>query len=845
MRYSYKFSALLCAMVVLVTSCTQDETLEPQVEPAADGSEIIFGARAGFENADETRTVYSGEFYEVENEDGTITTFERIDWLDDDSDMVEIYCEEAAQLKTAHYVVKDASEADDEDATTNDKFDEGYLQKLDANAGALQWKGDGTHTFYAMYPSSQSLPEDSTLRQGIYMEKNIMHGFVPVAQAPEGEPEITDGNYIYAPDMLYAYMAAKAEATRADGAVSLSFKPLVTAVQITLKIPATTTSGQASQDITISELQVEGTGIAGAFTADLDVDENGDGYADCTNSTEEGESIDIIQYTLGTDAKLTAGKSITFTVFMRPGANIQDIKVRFSSTGAAYLTKSLDEINIKALHKNVVSAINLPANGVDYDASNWMETLPNNFTMKRLSLPGTGGSFSYGYSDTDSEAYYAEQLYDSDGSKMTFEKQWNAGIRAFEIVSDRNFDTSWGEETAITSLATAAITCNKTSVNIQVGTAMNELIKKVKNSNECAVVIFTYQPVSGFEVFGYGSGIRDADRYAQSLKLWYDGLNADDQKVFIKYTPDLTLGPTATELGSTSTTEDANARGNIMVLVRINQKHEADGSTFATAKNTLSGYPFVIIDGCGTAKDRWGARGYQISYNGSDYPMLDQSNGYSNYQYDGTNAYTSNMIIETYMTSDVLGFDSYTDGGGIPTYATYTSGDYTVKRPMGGSYAALNFDFATDDTAVTVWFQEWQRVCQKKVSYQFNGWFSSSTHYWFESYQEKLDNVKTTFLKAINDPSGNILYVNSLCGYYTSSTPDDSGKLSTGSTYGGSGGNIAGLAADINPAFAQIVKDAGLEQTTGPTGIILMDRVTSDMEVIGRIIANNYKHSLQ
>lgn len=821
-------------MVVLVTSCTQDETLEPQVKPAADGSEIIFGARAGFENADETRTVYSGEFYEVENEDGTITTFERIDWLDDDSDMVEIYCEEAAQLKTAHYVVKDASEADDEDATTNDRLDEGYLQKLDANAGALQWKGDGPHTFYAMYPSSQSLPEGSTLRQGIYMEKNIMHGFVPAAQAPEGEPEITDGNYIYAPDMLYAYMADKAEATRADGAVSLSFKPLVTAVQITLKIPATTTSGQASQGITISELQVEGTGIAGAFTADLDVDENGDGYADCTNSTKEGESIDIIQYTLGTDAVLAAGKSITFTVFMRPGANIQDIKVRFSSTGAAYLTKSLDEINIKALHKNVVSAINLPANGVNWDASNWMETLPNNFTMKRLSLPGTGGSFSFNYTGSN-VANYAEQLYDSDGSTMmTFVKQWNAGIRAFEIVSDRAVTYDWFTE-KVATLYGEDITCNKESVNITVGKAMDELIAKVKNSDECAVVIFTYQSEGTF----IGLGIeKDMDKYAQSLKLWYDGLSADDQKVFIKYTPDLELGPTAAELGSTTTTDDANARGNIMVLVRINQKHEADGSSFTTAKNTLSGYPFVLIDGCGTAKDRWGARGYQISYNGSDYPMLDISNSYNSYTYNGTNAYTSSMIIESYMTSNVLGFDSYTtDESATPTYDTYTSeNNYTVKRPMGGSYAALNFDFTTDDTAVNLWFQEWQRVCKTATT---------SNPYWFESYQEKLDNAKQTFIKAINDNSGNTIYINSLCGYYISSTPSDSGTLSTGYTYGGSGGDIAGLAADINPAFAQIVKDAGLEQTTGPTGIILMDRVTSDMEVIGRIIANNYKHSLQ
>ena len=830
MRYSYKFSALLCAMALLVTACTKDETLEqPQVEPAADGSEIIFGARAGFENTGDTRTIYSGECYT----EGDIT-FERIDWLDDGSDMVEIYCAQAANGPTAHYIVKDASTPDDEDSTTNDKLDEGYLQKLDANAGALQWNGDGEHTFYAMYPSSQyfeSLPENNTLRQGVYMDKNTLHGFVPAAQAPEGTPTITDGNYVYAPNMRYAYMSAKTTATREAGAIGLSFKPLVTALQITLAIPATTSANQASQGITISELQIEGTGIAGGFTANLDADEDNDNYPDCTNLTGETQALDVIQYTLSEEAVLAANKSITFTVFMRPGANINDIKVKFSETGAGYMTKELKDINILALRKNIVSAINLPANGVNYDASNWMESLPNNFAMKRLSLPGTGGSFSYNYSGSDA-AYYAEQLYDSDGTtKMTFEKQWNAGIRAFEIVSDRAVTYRYVIIEQAATLYGEQITCNKTDVNITVGAAMDQLIAKVKNSDECAVVVFTYQPESAF----LGIGVeRHAERYAQSLKLWYDGLSNEDKQVFIKYTPNLELGPKNSD--SYNTTSDGTyARGNIMIIVRLNQKHESDASTFSAAQTVLAEYPFVLIDGCGTAKDRWGARGYQISYNGSDYPMLDQSNSYSSYTYDGTNAYTQNMIIEQYMTSDVLGFDNYTESA-TPTYDTYTSGDYTIKRPMGGTYANLNFEFETDDPNVKVWYQEWQRVCKTATE---------SNPYWFESYTEKLDNAEQTFLKAINDSDGNIIYINSLCGFFISGTPSDSGTLSTGSNYGGSGGDIASLAEAINPAFSTIVKNSGLEQTTGPTGVILMDRVTSDMEVIGRIIANNYKHSLQ
>lgn len=825
MKKIFRFSALLSAMALLVTACTKDETLEQQITPAADGSEILFGARAGFENAGDTRTVYSGETYTGTNG----KTFERINWLDDDSDMIEIYCAEAAQSKTAHYIVKDASKPDDTDDTTVDQFDEGYLDKLDPNAGALQWKGDGTHTFYAMYPSSQyfeNLPQNNTLRQGVYMEKGVMHGFVPAAQAPQGEPTITDGNYVYKPNMTYAYMAAKSTAKREDGFVSLSFVPVITALQISLKIPATTAQGQTSKGITISELQVEGSGIAGGFTANLDADVNEDGYPDCTNLTGEGQALDVIQYTLGTDAVLAAGKSLTFTVFMRPGANITDIKVRFSSTGAAYLTKSLQNINLLALRKNIVSAINLPAAGVSYDASNWMETLPDNFTMRRLSLPGTGGSFSSGYSGSNA-AYYQQQTLPVTAEKGVA-NQWDAGIRAFEIISDRAQEGIFSP--SATTLASVSVDCNKTSVKIDVATAVNMLIEKVRNSDECAVLVFTYQP--------HGiSPARNATMYAQSLKLWWDSLNNEqiqNQNLFIKYTPSLELGPVGSDSYNT-TNDHGYARGNIMVLVRLNQRHEKDGGSFAAAAEVLKDCPFVLIDGCGTAKDRWGARGYKVN----GYPMLDQSNSNDQYTYDGTNVYTDDMIIESYMEgeTETLGFS----GNYGSTPSTYTNGTVTITRPAKDRVADLNFAFDTDANDVDVWYQEWARVCKSASSY--SNWFSSC--HWFESYQEKLSNVCQTFNKAINDSTGNIIYINSLCGFYISSTPDDSFRLSTGSTYGGSGGDIAGLAADLNPAFADYVKQSGMEQTTGPTGVIFMDRVTADMEIIGRIIANNYKHSLQ
>ena len=63
MKKIFRLSALFCAMTFLVTSCTKDVMEEPQVKPAVDGSEVQFGARAGFETTDDTRTVYSGAIY--------------------------------------------------------------------------------------------------------------------------------------------------------------------------------------------------------------------------------------------------------------------------------------------------------------------------------------------------------------------------------------------------------------------------------------------------------------------------------------------------------------------------------------------------------------------------------------------------------------------------------------------------------------------------------------------------------------------------------------------------------------------------------------------------------------
>ena len=385
-------------------------------------------------------------------------------------------------------------------------------------------------------------------------------------------------------------------------------------------------------------------------------------------------------------------------------------------------------------------------------------------------------------------------MFRSQSTDMTIPEQWKVGIRAFEIISDR-------PSSASTALTNQDVTCNKSSVGIEVGDAV-DLINEQLNNNpeECAVLIFTYQPEGN-------SPARNATSYASSLAKWYDNLTYKDK--FVLYTPDITIG---------------DVRGKILAIVRLNQRNESESGSFSGAETEIGTRPFLLVDGCGTAKDKWGARGYTITTNGSTIVAPDISNGASTY-------------VEQYMQSDYIDPE---------THANVKRGD-------------MNFGYETNVEGVTCWYQEWARVVPQQLYIARGtwGWLASyPATYWFESYTEKLANAVDTFTKAINDTGASFVYVNTLSGYMatdaTKGSPTYSLVPSVGSAYGGDGGDIAALATKLNADFYKEVLAAGMEQTTGPTGIIMMDYVTNAPDsaveydgsyyLPGVIIANNFKY---
>ena len=768
MKKIYILSALLCASAFSFTACVEENFEKPA--PANDGDEIVFGARAGFESP-ATKTVYSGEFYTVGGK-----KFERIDWIDTE-DAIQIYCPEAEGPNPSHYTVNHA-------AAPDAQKDYAYLVR---NGGSsLQWNGDGVHHFYAMYPSSDMFEgEQKTLASGIVMDGTVLKGTVPGAQNPVSVEldEITN-NWVAAPNMKYAYMAARSAATREDGSVSLSFVPIVTAVQIQLSLAA----GELVEPVSIAEIQVQGSGIVGDFYADLSEDAWTGTYPECVN---DGDGNGIIQVSMWQDSKpitVSPGQTLTFTVFLRPGADYKNLKVSYSPTGAGYVGKTMGEsVQIKKNLKTVITGFKLPAKAVAVDASKWMTQVSDELEFKKLSIPGTGGSFSYRYT-SDQNGYFRSQH-----TTMTIAEQWKVGIRAFEIISDRSSSTS-------ASLGAENVTCNKNSVGLTVNAAMSEINTLLEaNPDECAVVIFTYQPEGS-------NPSRNAEGYAKNLQVWYNSLSYKDK--FKLYEPGLTLG---------------DARGKILTIVRLNQRDEKDGSTFAAAVSALSGTPFLLIDGCGTAKDKWGARGYTITTNGTTISAPDISN-------------SANVYVEQYMQSSTI--------------------DPTNHQNVGKG--SMNFGYATN-TDAKCWYHEWARVLDKDISISAGGWeyfFSYPAMHWFESYSEKLSNAVETFKMAISDEfTQQYVFVNTLSGYLateaTKGSPTYSLVPSVGSAYGGDGGDIAALAERLNVDFYKAVLEAGMEQTTGPTGVVMMDYVTnepaSDTDgsyyLPGVIVANNFKHA--
>ena len=846
---TYKHLFTLAMAGLLAVSCQEDTAINTTVRPAEVGDPVLFGASAEYENANpgQTRTEYS---------DLPLVDGKEIIWWVPETDAVQIYCAEASvsgfdgdEAHTSHYTVMGSK--------SNGAGHANWLQKQ--GEASLSWGGQNQHTFYGIYPSKTmflSGDAESALTEEELSSFNFSgttaYGYVHSEQIPASVVDKVENgvtSYVAKADMRYAYMVAKTKTTR-DAAytvdevtkqvngVSMNFIPLATALEVTLHLPTQDEANAvgAVNDVTIARVSIKGTGVAGSFSADLNDWDGSSAY----NGTVNSGSISRDEIVIRINAKdandnerpvtLKAGGSLTFTVFLKPGANLDNLQIGFASDllGQNTQYKSLESAGIVALKKNEISNLRLPVNFISepVDYAHWMQQMNDDTPISGISLPGTANSFSAGASSNN----YKTQ-------NLTFEQQWTAGIRAFEIVTDRANNTSG------TGFSSEVLKCGKNPVtgNPTVSATVNNILAKLAaNPYETAMLIFTYQPEGS-------SPARRGPQYMQQLMNYVNTLDANK---LVQFSPTLTLGKYNDDQYETVNGEkklntgavSTGARGKLMIVVRPNQLDETDYNHVSAGRRGAdqneavwtaiigqvtgtNADKILVVNGCGTGKDKWGARGYTID---------------GNRAYDISNSFSGNSIMETHMTQSYSSQNAL-----IPLYQTegteYTTEPgrevpvtlYRVPQYDGYNLSTqatnLKFGYQTNNTNITCWFQEWQRVVGEHITdWSIENWSVVYRSRWFESYYEKLSNVKATFDMAISGDYSNYVFINSLDAYLVMNDSDtDSKQYSTGNTYGGDYGNYSAFSTKMNADFYTYVNQR-IKEAKAPTGIVLMNFVSDD-----------------
>jgi len=215
-----RFLWILAAGAAVLAGCTSD-----LFSPGRQGAAVAFGAATTYRNSiPDTKTAYSGTVYS----DG-YRKVERIDWVTGDRLTVE--CPQSPEGQ-ANYVVLSEEES----------LSSSYAKVTAEDGNGLTW-GTGTHLFRAMYPATEQM----------------FRGTIPAVQAvlrDDGTPFT---------DMQNAYMWAAAQAdAESSGAVTLGFRPMMTAFQFTIRADDGETLVLKAFSLSSAR-----TALAGTFTATL------------------------------------------------------------------------------------------------------------------------------------------------------------------------------------------------------------------------------------------------------------------------------------------------------------------------------------------------------------------------------------------------------------------------------------------------------------------------------------------------------------------------------------------------------------------------------------------------
>ena len=403
MRTNAIFYLTLALCAGVVSACV-DENINSDKD--VNGKAIKFGL-----SSQKTKTVYDD------------TDPYQINWVN--GDQITIFCAEAESAKSALYNVTPASTAKDGIITN-------------AGSDVLQWGGDGLkHYFYAVYPGSTAKVDENGIAT------------FSINRNQKCTVETTNGyenNVVAKPDMKNANMVAYKATEPTDGRVSLSFKPLMTTLEIVVTGPKT--------NINSSYARVTGVSIVSTITTTSS--ESGDSFKyDIANSAITGSVTDGAATTKSettfislVDANgnasyvdLANSKTLTLTAFLPPmsmeqaAAMKRQVKVRVHITGNAELSASIKPNDASSddwttqFKPAAKTKITLPAipSGKQETGNNWITPLDGNIYVSQMSIPG-----SHDAATGDGAADIVGGLF-SVTQEKTLQQQWNLGVRCFDL----------------------------------------------------------------------------------------------------------------------------------------------------------------------------------------------------------------------------------------------------------------------------------------------------------------------------------------------------------------------------------------------------------------------------
>lgn len=891
MKKKYIFMAL-AGMAAMFTSCSDELISEHKGVEKHTGDEILFGGRAGFEaneiggNGDQakTRTIYTGKTYTFNGK-----KYEGIQWQADDK--VRIYCPQANNYKTSDYTVNTTATGvtDGKDSITG-------LTRINPD-GALQW-GDPEkpHDFYAVYPAPQQHLGENNSDADVLNNDTIFVGVIPGIQYRKGDFATesykwddgknggTGTRYIAKPNMDYAYMVAKTSVKKPNefgNNIYLHFLPIVTAVEITVSNLATNSSYHNGQDLSLANVLVgcnDGEIVYGGFQANVaqiadnlgaDGKEGEDGYGDefygtvtaITENTKisSGSQISIPMYQgtnglYGDPLVLHHGDAVTFTVFMLPNADHDNLRITLQGIGG---TKSavINGAKITAKKKNYIR--NLPLAGeniLPFTQAEWLKYIEDEVIVENLSIPVAGGAAS-GVKNSNNE-YVLDAT--SRQQSASLKGLWEYGIRGFEFAVDYN------KTEGATSLDDQPILCNGLECgNMDITTAVDSVIQLIyDHPNEFGIVIISYQNTGGW-------GDRNPAKFMSQLNKFWEGVE----------TRATAKGVIPALYNQTKKMKDM--RKSLFCIARPTSIYQDYGTNVvqqdgtsgwfhvkAKFKTTASvNYPTIedprssilVIRGWGPLKDKWQQRGFTgLSYRGTTTTQTDSKPGRP-------------FDVATQHYAAALGIGLY--------YSWEGNNNFDLSNYVIPSTLKPNFYYDTqvgsEVKTSAAYVQEWARVSDWQKEYvtgeiETTGGSCAAYNkckkekrgfYWASSLAEKENHVINTLDSALADKEHNYLWINSLCGYFIDTAIDDSyypctmtdynanssdaKQLSASSAVSGLRGNIGRFATHMNKFFSEYLQSETNGYVPGSMGIIMMDRVGDDeysKNIPSYIVSNNFQH---